>query len=178
MKVKGIRKYARQFLLHVDQQEIPAAIDQMKAVSRMLKETDSFRSLMVSPVFTQTERKSTLGFLSRKMGMTEKVSRYIDYLAEEKAIGSLEEIVAAIEESFLSMRNWVQAQVAAPVPLGEEHLAALKTSLKAITGRDIDLDLTVDPSLIGGMKIRIGSTLYDGSIKGQLGLLRDKLIKG
>lgn len=178
MKVKGIRKYARQFLLHMDPREIPPAIDQMKAASRMLNEVDSFRSVMVSPVFTHDERKEAIGFLSQKLGMTEKVSRYIDYLAGEKAIGALDDIVTAIEDSFLSQNNWVQAEVTAPIPLGKEYEGGLRDSLKELTGREIDLTLTVDPSLLGGMRIRIGSTLYDGSIKGQLGLLRDKLIKG
>ncbi len=178
MKVKGIRKYARQFLLHVDPREIPQAIDQMKAVSGMLKETDSFRSLMVSPVFTQQERTEAIGFLSQRLGMAEKVTKYIDYLAGEKAIGALDEIVGSIEEAYLAQNRWIQAEVAAPVPIGKEYEGGLRDSLKELTGREVELTVTVDPSLLGGMRIRVGSTLYDGSIKGQLGLLRDKLIKG
>jgi F0F1-type ATP synthase delta subunit len=51
-------------------------------------------------------------------------------------------------------------------------------SLKQITGKEIDLEFVMDPSLLGGVRIKVGSTMYDSSIKGQLGLLRDKLIKG
>ncbi|NTU43019.1 MAG: ATP synthase F1 subunit delta [Nitrospirales bacterium] len=178
MKVKGIRKYARQFLLHIEPKEIPSAIGQMKAVSRLMDDMASFRSFMISPVFSQEEKRKAVAFLSEKAGMTEKVSRYIDYLTEEKAISGLKEIVSSIEEAYLTQKNWAKAEVTAPVPLGKEYEKGLKDSLKGITGREIDLNITVDPSLLGGMRIRIGSTLYDGSIKGQLGLLRDKLIKG
>ena len=54
----------------------------------------------------------------------------------------------------------------------------MKSSLKEITGRDIDIEFVIDPALLGGVRIKVGSTMYDSSIKGQLGLLRDKLIKG
>ena len=50
--------------------------------------------------------------------------------------------------------------------------------MKQITGRDVDLEFVIDPSLLGGVRIKVGSTMYDSSIKGQLGLLKDKLIKG
>jgi F0F1-type ATP synthase delta subunit len=64
------------------------------------------------------------------------------------------------------------------VQLSKEYEAQLAGSLRQVTGRDIDLEFVIDPSLLGGVRIKVGSTMYDSSIKGQLGLLKDKLIKG
>jgi F0F1-type ATP synthase delta subunit len=64
------------------------------------------------------------------------------------------------------------------VPFSGDFENQLKQSLKQVTGRDIDMEFILDPALLGGVRIRIGSTMYDSSIKGQLRLLRDKFIEG
>jgi F-type H+-transporting ATPase subunit delta len=65
-----------------------------------------------------------------------------------------------------------------PIAISKDHEATLKASLKQITGRDVDLEYMIDASLLGGILIKMGSTMYDSSIKGQLRLLKDELIKG
>jgi F-type H+-transporting ATPase subunit delta len=65
-----------------------------------------------------------------------------------------------------------------PIEISKVHENTLKSSLKKITDRDVDIEYVMDQSLLGGILIKIGSTMYDTSIKGQLRLLRDELIKG
>jgi F0F1-type ATP synthase delta subunit len=65
-----------------------------------------------------------------------------------------------------------------PVEVGKEYEERLKSSLKKLIDRDVDLEYVLDPSLLGGVLVKVGSTMYDSSIKGQLRLLKDELIKG
>ncbi len=65
-----------------------------------------------------------------------------------------------------------------PIEISRDRENTLKASLKKMTDRDVDMEYVIDPSLLGGILVKIGSTMYDTSIKGQLRLLKDELIKG
>ncbi|MEW5746153.1 MAG: ATP synthase F1 subunit delta [Nitrospirota bacterium] len=177
-KVKGVKKYARQFLSTVDLSEVPQGIEQLQAIAGLMEKDKRFRNLLVSPLFSEDESRQVIAYLSRKLTMSEKTGRYLQYLLRINALGALPEILNAIVAQYLEMKKRSRAVVTSPVPLSREYETQLAGSLKKVTGRDIDLEFVVDPALLGGVRIKVGSTMYDSSIKGQLGLLKDKLIKG
>jgi F-type H+-transporting ATPase subunit delta len=177
-KVKGVKKYAKKFLANVEMAEIPQAIEQLGAISDLMGKDKSIRTLLVAPLFSEDERKKTLAFISEKLKTSEKVGKFLAYLSAEKAMGGLPEIVAAISALYLEMKKRARAIVTSPVAISPQFEDQLKQSLKQVTGRDIDMEFIHDPALLGGVRIRIGSTMYDSSIKGQLRLLRDKFIEG
>lgn len=176
--VKGVKKYAKQFLKATDLDQVPQAIEQLSAIAGLMEKDRSFKNLLVSPVFSDKERRDALTFIANKIGMSLDVTKYLIYLSSEMVMGALEEIVKSITALYLEMKKTARAVVTSPVPVSKEYEAEIVKSLKQITGKDIDLEFVMDPSLLGGVRIKVGSTMYDSSIKGQLGLLRDKLIKG
>jgi len=176
--VKGVKRYAKQFLSSIDVGEIPQAIEQLNAISSLMEKDRSFRNLMASPIFNEDERQKTINFISQKAGISAKVVKYLQYLSDEKVMAAMTEIVRSITVLYLEMKKRAKAVVTSPVRISKDYEAKLVSSLKRITGRDVDLEFVIDPSLLGGIRIKVGSTMYDSSIKGQLGLLRDKLIKG
>ena len=177
-KVKGVKKYAKQYLSTVDLGEIPQGIEQLNAVAVLMAKDKNFRNLIVSPIFTDTESKQVITHISQTLKMPEKTTKYLQYLSETKAIGTLPEIIESITALYLEMKKRARAIVTSPVQVSKEDAVKLSASLKQITGREVDLEFVIDPSLLGGVRIKVGSTMYDSSIKGQLGLLKDKLIKG
>jgi len=177
-KVKGVKRYAKQFLSTADLTEVPQAIEQLSAISSLMEKDKTFKNLMVSPIFSETESQQIISYMGQKLKMSEKTVKYIQYLSTSKAIGAMPEIVSAIVAAYLDMKKKAKAVVTSPVQITKDYEDKLKTSLKEITGRDIDIEFVIDPALLGGVRIKVGSTMYDSSIKGQLGLLRDKLIKG
>ena len=177
-KVKGVKKYAKQYLSTVDLGEIPQGIEQLNAVAVLMAKDKNFRNLIVSPIFTDTESKQVITHISQTLKMPEKTTKYLQYLSETKAIGTLPEIIDSITAQYLEMKKRAKAVVTSPVQVSKDDAAKLAGSLKQITGREVDLEFVIDPSLLGGVRIKVGSTMYDSSIKGQLGLLKDKLIKG
>ncbi|MBF0557174.1 MAG: ATP synthase F1 subunit delta [Nitrospirae bacterium] len=177
-KLKGVKRYAKQFLSAVDLKEVPQGIEQLSAVSILMDKDKSFRNLMTSPVFSRDESGKVISYISGKLGMSDTVSKYLIYLVESGTIGALSGIITDIQSQYFEIKKRSKALVTTPVEIGKDYAAQLSESLKHITGRDIDLEFVVDPSLLGGVRIKVGSTMYDSSIKGQLGLLRDKLIKG
>lgn len=176
--IKGVKRYAKQFLSSVEMGEIPQALEQLSALSVLMEKDRSFRNLMVSPIFNQEERQKTIGFISKKIGISDKVVKYLQYLSDSGAMAAMPDIAGAITALYLEMKKRAKAVVTSPVQISKDYEAKLASSLKTVTGRDIDLEFVIDPSLLGGVRIKVGSTMYDSSIKGQLGLLKDKLIKG
>ncbi len=173
-----MKRYAKQFISAVDLNEVPQGIEQLSAIADLMEKDKSFRNLMISPVFSVDESGRIITYLSEKLKMSDKASKYLHYLVESGVIGGISEIIGAIQAQYLEIKKRSKAVVTTPVQVGKEYVTQLSGSLKRVTGRDIDIEFVVDPSLLGGVSIQVGSTMYDSSIRGQLGLLKDKLIKG
>ena len=85
------------------------------------------------------------------------------------------ELLDVYRERLMEHQQVVRAEVTTAAPLSADRVAQLQKKLADITGRKVDMTTTVDPSIIGGVVTRIGSTVYDGSIASQLAKLREKL---
>ncbi len=177
-KVKGVKKYAKQFLSTVGLSGAPQGIEQLSAIADLMEKDKTFKNLMVSPIFTGAETKKAVDYLGQKMKMAPEATRYLQYLSDSKAIVALPVIVEAIVSQYLEMKKRAKVVVTTPVKISKAYEEQLMGSLKKLTGKDVDLEYVMDPSLLGGIRLQVGSTMYDSSIKGQLGLLKDKLIKG
>ncbi len=177
-KVKDVKKYAKQFLKSVEITEVPKAIEQLNAVASLIDRDKNFRTLMISPVFNESDRETAIAILSHQMKMSTEVAQYLIYLSNKMLMGSLKDIVRAISALYMDIKKKAKAVVTAPMEISRDYEKELIKALTQLTGRDIELEFVFDPSLLGGIRIQVGSTMYDSSIKGQLGLLKDKLIKG
>lgn len=177
-KVKDVKKYAKQFIKSVELTEVPKAIEQLTAIADLIDKDKNFKTLMVSPVFSEAEREQAIAVISHKMQISAEIAQYLFYLSSKMLLGSLKEVIQAITTLYMDMQKRAKAVVTTPVQIGKDYENELINSLKKITGKEIELEFILDPSLLGGVRIQVGSTMYDSSIKGQLGLLRDKLIKG
>ena len=177
-KVKGVKRYAKQLLSAIDLNEAPKVIEQFSAVAVLMDRDKGFRNIMVSPAFSAEETAKVVDHLAKTLGMSEKAAKFLAYISVSGVIVALPQIVSAIKELYLDMKKRSRAVVTTPVEIGAVGREKLAASLKKISGRDVDIEYVMDPSLLGGVSIKVGSTMYDSSIKGQLGLLKDKLIKG
>jgi ATP synthase F1 delta subunit len=104
--------------------------------------------------------------------------KFILHLSEVRVIKALPEIIRMATSLYLEKKKKAKAIVMTPLQVTKEQENKLRSSLKKITDRELDIEYEIDPSLLGGILVRIGSTMYDTSIKSQLRLLKDELIKG
>jgi len=104
--------------------------------------------------------------------------KFILHIAEVGVIVALADIIRIATTIYLERKKKAKAVVMTPIAISADRENTLKASLKRLTDRDVDLEYIIDPSLFGGILVKIGSTMYDTSIKGQLRLLKDELIKG
>ncbi len=179
-KVRGTKakKYAKQFLSLVNLDQVPDIVVKLEKVALLMQKEKQFRNMLTSPSFKDEERIGIINSLCEKLGFPEEVKKFLSFLSMEGVLLGLGEIVRYINVLYLEAKKKVKGIVTSAVELPDSVKQKIVDSLKVITGREVELQYEIDPSLIGGLKVKVGSTMYDMSIKGQLGLLRDKLIKG
>jgi F-type H+-transporting ATPase subunit delta len=177
-KIKGASKYAKALLRNVGMDKAGQAIAELSSVNDLMVKSKEFRSLLVNPRFTTEESTRVIKALADKLGLSDSTVKFIMYLTETGVVGGLAEILRIATNLYLERQKRAKAVVMSPIEISRERENGLKASLKKMTDRDVDVEYVIDPSLLGGILVKIGSTMYDTSIRGQLRLLKDELIKG
>ncbi len=135
------------------------------------------QKLFASPAFTPEAKKAVIGELASKLGLQKTTTRFIEYLAETGRIRYVRDVQEAFEELLAERQNRAQVKLTTATALAGGELEEIKKKLASITGKQVEVDAKVDASLIGGARAQIGSMIYDGTIKNQLGKMREKLVK-
>jgi F-type H+-transporting ATPase subunit delta len=149
----------------VDLTAFVGAVDSQPAVQKLFS----------SPVFTPENKKAVIKELSGKLGMQPSTQRFVEHLAETGRIRYVKDVYEAFLSILSERQNRATVQLTTAVSLNNGDLADIKKKLEKLTGKQVDIDSKVDSSLIGGAKARVGSVIYDGTIKNQLAKMRDTL---
>ena len=134
------------------------------------------RALMSPTVPAPRKRAAVDALLAQAGHVSPVLAKVLGLLADRDRLALLPDLAAAFERRLMEHRQVVRASLATAVALPPDRVAALKDGLAEATGRDVQLETTIDPSLVGGAVARIGSTVYDGSVTTQLEKLRRSLI--
>jgi F-type H+-transporting ATPase subunit delta len=149
-----------------DLAEFTSAVDALPALQK----------LFASPVFTPENKKAVIQELAARLGMQPTTQRFVEHLADTGRIRYVRDIYEAFQEILAERTNRAMAKLTTAAAISPDDLAAVKKKLEALTGKQVDIDAKIDASLIGGAKAQIGSTVYDGTIKNQLGKMRNQLM--
>jgi F-type H+-transporting ATPase subunit delta len=172
-------RYARA-LFDVALQE-KADLDQvdrdLQTVVAMMKASPDLEAASRRGTVTDATRKSLMEAVSKAMTLTTPVTKLLVLLAETGKLHYLPDLAEAYRERLLQHQNIIRADVTSAAPLSPEKTTALAESLSKATGKKVELSMSVDPELLGGVVARIGSTVYDGSVKTQLQQLRKELVE-
>jgi len=107
----------------------------------------------------------------------EALKSRVDMLAQSRKLNLLPDLEQAYRERLLAHQNIVRAEVTSAAPLSPDKTKALEESLAKVTGKKVELSVSVDPELLGGVVATIGSTVYDGSVRTQLQRMRQELVE-
>lgn len=149
----------------------------LEAVVAMMHESPELARATSRAGVTAAARQSLMEAVAGKMGVAAPVQKLLVLLAESRKLNLVPDLAMAFRERLLAHQNVVRAGVTSAVPLSPEQTTALKDSLSKVTGKNVDLSVSVDAELLGGLVARIGSTVYDGSVKTQLARMRQQLVE-
>jgi F-type H+-transporting ATPase subunit delta len=135
-------------------------------------QSDDLQRFLRSPVYSAEEQARAIGALLDKAGIGGLVGNFVKVVAANRRLFAVPEMLAAFRELAAKRRGEVAAEVTSAEPLSDKHVADLKAALKASLGKDVALEQKVDPSLIGGLIVKVGSRMIDGSLKTKLNSLK------
>jgi len=177
-KNKHSKRYAKMYLNSLGMERAQEGLKELFILKALMEKSPDFRGLVVSPAFSEDERSAAMEEVGRRLGLSRATVKFVKYLSAEGAGDALGEVTDKAAALYAEMKRIAKATVVTPVPVGAEFDGRIRQSLRKLTERDVDVEYVTDPSLLGGMLVKVGSTMYDGSVKGQLRLLKDELIKG
>ncbi len=160
------------FELASEQKALDAVSGDLAAVRRAMGQVPELARLVKSPVFSREDQARALKPVLDKMGANALTVQFLLLLASKRRLFALEGIIAGYERLLARSRGETEAEVISARPLEAGELAELKNTLKAKLGREPRLQTKVDPSLLGGLVVKVGSRMIDTSIRTKLSELR------
>ena len=168
----GVRYAQALFDLAVETDSLEAVESDLKSLKAMRADSADLRSLLVSPRFTADEKAKGLAAIAGKAGAADVTRKFLGVLAANGRTGALLSIIGSFDRLVAAYRGTVAAHVTTAVALTSVQLTGLATSLRTALGKDPQIETHVDPALLGGIKVRVGSRLYDASLKSKLDSLK------
>jgi F-type H+-transporting ATPase subunit delta len=132
--------------------------------------------VFASPSVPAHAKRGMVTALADRLGATAATKNTLLLMAERDRLTLVKDLLAVFRERLLDQQKVVRAELRSATPLAPEAVRAIEARLSAVTGRSVAVETRVDPSLIGGVLAKVGSTVYDGTVKTQLEKLRKQLV--
>ncbi len=173
-------RYARAFADVVQERKLDLAAvrTQLNDFCQLLQDSPELRHVLDNPAVPAEQKRHLLDALAGRMGLLRETRNFIAVLIDRRRINARPEIVRQVHAEMNQRLGLAEAEITSARPLPEEEKKQLEAQLIALTGKRIQAQYRQDPSLLGGAVVRVGSTIYDGSVKGQLQKIKEALTAG
>jgi len=162
------RYAAALFGLARDEQQIDAVTRSLDTLEAATAESTDFKALVSSPLIGRAEAGRAIRALVPALGLDPISAKFLGVLADNGRLGELGAVIKAVRKLAADNRGETTAEVTSAHPLNDQQVARLKSNLKARLGRDVAVEAKVDPELLGGLVVRLGSQMIDASIRTKL----------
>jgi F-type H+-transporting ATPase subunit delta len=139
-------------------------------------QTRNLRNFFFNPVYKSDEKMKLLDMVVKEMAISGLLKKFLEILIKKDRFPEIQEIYKEYVRLSDQLNNRAEAEITSAAALNDEDKKKLQSRLEALTGKNIYLNIKQDPTLIGGVITRIGSVVYDGSIKSQLARLKEQIM--
>ncbi len=161
------------FDLALEQRALDAVKADLETFEALLDGNPDLARMVSSPVFTAAEQENSLKALLDKAGIGGLAANFLKFVAQKRRLFSVRLMIRGFKAMVARHRGEVRAEITVAEPLAGKHLEALKDALKSITGgKEVDLDIKVDPAIIGGLVVKVGSRMVDSSLRTKLNSIK------
>jgi F-type H+-transporting ATPase subunit delta len=151
------------------------ALKQLGDVSAAFAESAELRNFLSSPAVSREDKHGVLEKIAGRLGCSKIIRNFLFVIADHHRTHILPEIAAVFQQVIRQRQGFAEAQVSSAVELSAPQRADLAKSLEKLTGKKVETKYSLDPALLGGAVIRIGDTIYDGSLRTRLAEMRSRL---
>ena len=170
-------RYARALVEVVLEQKIDADIArlQLHSILDAVKESDDLRRVWESPAVLPAQKRAVLDGIIKQIGALKPIRNFIAVLIDHRRIPMLNDIVRQFEAELDVQLGFVEAEISSARTLTPGEKRDIENRVERMTGKKVRPRYSSNPELLGGVSIKVGSTIYDGSVRGQLEKMRQEL---
>ena len=164
------------FALAQETHATDAVAADLATFAALIAESEDLRNFMRSPVFSAEQQVKALGALLDRAGITGTPANFLKLVATKRRLFAVADMIRDFNVLYDRAKGLTRAAVTVAEPLKDEHVAALKSALAEVAGSNsVEIDVKVDPSIIGGLIVQLGSRMVDGSLKTKLNSIRTRM---
>ena len=163
------------FELARDEKSIDAVKADLEKFEAMLADSTDLKRLVRSPVFSAGEQSRALAAVLDKAGISGVAAKFLKVLTANRRLFAVTDVIRAFRALVAKFKGEATADVTVAEKLSDKNLDALKTALKSVTGKDVALNVNVDPSIIGGLVVKLGSRMVDSSLRTKLNSIKNAM---
>jgi F-type H+-transporting ATPase subunit delta len=169
--------YARAFADVVFGAHLDAAraIGGLRQIAALFGESVELRRVWENPAVPADQKRKLLDAIVQRGGIERPVRNLVAVLIDHRRLPFLSRVVEQLEKELDARLGFTEAQISSTRELGDSEKRTLETQIEKTTGKKVRATYGLDPSLLGGAVVRVGSTIYDGSVKGQLERIREAI---
>ncbi len=160
------------FELALEGNAIDAVLADLRNFDALLAASADLTRLVRSPVFTAEEQAKALTAVLDKAGIGGLAAKFLKVVASNRRLFAARDMVKAFRALVARHKGEVTAEVTVADQLGDARLNEIRDALKSVTGKDIQMDVTVDPAIIGGLVVKLGSRMVDTSLRTKLNAIK------
>ena len=172
--------YARAFadVVLSARMDVNRAIADLKTISALLAQSAELRRVWENPAIPAVQKRKVLDVVASRDEISKPVRNLVAVLMDHRRVKFLDSIITQLEKELDSRLGFAEAQITSARDLGEAEKRTLEGQVEKITGKKVRASYGQDASLLGGAVVRVGSTIYDGSVHGRLQRMKQDLAKG
>jgi F-type H+-transporting ATPase subunit delta len=152
-----------------------AVTQQLVGFGALYAESGELRNFLSSPAVTREAKHRVIEKLLARVGGSKIVRNFLFVVIDHQRTQLLPEVIAAVQEEIKNREGITEAQVSSAVELSKTQKAEMEFTLERLTGKRVEAKFSLEPSLLGGAVVRLGDTVYDGSLRSRLNNLRARL---
>ena len=160
------------FELARDEKSIDAVKTDLDRFDALLGESADLNRLVRSPVFSAEAQSRALSAVLDKAGISGIARNFLRVVAANRRLFAVREIIRGYKALVAKHKGEVTAEVTVAQPLNDARLDEIRAALRAVTGKDVQIDVDVDPSIIGGLKVKLASRMVDASLRTKLNSIK------
>ena len=160
------------FELALETNAVDAVTADLAKFDAMIADSADLTRLVRSPVFTSEEQSRAVSALLDKAGIGGLAAKFLKLVAQNRRLFAIGDITRGYKAMVAKHKGEVTAQVTVAEKLSDARLAEIKSALKSVTGKDVLVDVQIDPAIIGGLIVKVGSRMVDSSLRTKLNAIK------
>ena len=171
-------RYARALVEVVLEQKLDADVarEQLNSFAEAVRESVDLRRVWESPAVPAKQKRAVLDAIVGQMQAFKAIRNFMAVIIDHRRIPILDDIVRQFGVELDAQLGFVEAEISSARQLSTEEMRGLESQVERLTGKKVRARYASDPGLLGGVMVRVGSTIYDGSIRGQLEKMKQELM--